>query len=78
MTLLVIVAEHMLHNDEVVVNYEILISFVLFVCIQVDGIAHVIQASRQLDSLRAERVLFSWYYLDKSIYRYPWNWMVYF
>jgi len=42
------------------------------------GIAHEIQTSGQLNSLRARRDIFSWHDLERKIYCSCWNWMVYF
>ena len=53
-----------MHNDEVVVQYEIMILGAMGIQADYIGIAHVIQTSEQLDSLRVRKVLFSWYDLE--------------
>ena len=45
------VVEHILHNDEVVVQYEIMILGAMGIQADYIGIAHVIQTSEQLYSL---------------------------
>ncbi len=72
--------EHVLHNAEVVVYYEIMNSCVPFMYIQEDWYrpCNTNQRIISLDSLRARRDLFSWHDFERKYTVLAcWNWMVY-